>query len=421
MKTNNLVTILLLSLMAASHGNSADVTVATTGYIEKIARQAAASHPKAEAAKERAEAARMAVMGVRLWQDPELGLGYMAARKEMRQDDGDLMAGFDQMLPRTGLYKAQKRKAEAEHLAQAATMELTSNEIALATAQASLELALADEVISLQAENVAWLDTIVKAAEERAKNPDASGTESLRLEGELAVQRQMLAAAERQRTQFARNLNILSGKGARPDWVKLSLPASPPPLSSADNLRRALERQNPRLASMRYMAQSSQAAADAAKESRKPVFSVGVETSSYSGGDLRSTLFMVKMSLPWFNRKAYAADIVQAEKLREAAERDVAAEQLELLAELTGLVTDAANNAQTADSYDKEVLPKLQQALDTTQSAWVSSKATLLEVLDARRALLSAKQEQKRAIAARHVAYHSISALVGNLTPATGK
>ena len=56
------------------------------------------------------------------------------------------------------------------------------------------------------------------------------------------------------------------------------------------------------------------------------------------------------------------------------------------------------------------------QALATLQNAWVSSKATLLEVLDARRLLLDARQEQKRALAARHAASYALSALIGGLT-----
>jgi len=66
------------------------------------------------------------------------------------------------------------------------------------------------------------------------------------------------------------------------------------------------------------------------------------------------------------------------------------------------------------------VLPKTEKTVETLQNAWVSSKATLLEVLEARRALLQARQEQKRALAAQNVATQALSALTGSLvTPST--
>ena len=84
----------------------------------------------------------------------------------------------------------------------------------LSVSQAVLELALADELIRLQTENLAWLQTIVETAAERAKNPDATATESLRLESELAMRTQTLASLKRQRAQFATTLNLLLGRCA---------------------------------------------------------------------------------------------------------------------------------------------------------------------------------------------------------------
>jgi outer membrane protein TolC len=422
MNTTSLFPALALSLAAVFTAQAQDSsTTATPAFIERLVNEAVTTHPKAQAAQERANAARAAIGMVRLWQDPQAGLGFMAARQSMRQDDGDIVAGVEQMLPRAGLYKAEKRKAEAEHLAQGAGVQLTSNELGLSVAQAALELALADELIALQAENIRWLETIVRTAEERAKNPDASGTETLRLQGELAAKQQTLGVAQRQRTQFARALNVMLGRGAETPWQFLSLPTSTSPLPGIATLQARMERLNPQLTAMRHMADSAQAETDAARQRKKPVFSVGVETSSYSGGDLRSTMFMVRMSLPWFNRSAYQADIAKAEQSRLAAQSDLAAQQRELVTQLSALVTEAENNQQLVDGYTKDVLPRMEKAVETLQNAWISSKATLLDVLDARRALLDARQEQKRALAARHVAIHGLSAITGTLAKPSAK
>ncbi len=422
MNTTSQLFALALSLAAVFTAHAEDsTTIAAPAFIERLANEAVTTHPKAQAAKERSEAAHAAIGTVRLWEDPQASLGFMAARKSMRQDDGDIVAGIDQMLPRVGLYKAEKRKAEADFYAQGAAIQLTANELGLSVAQAALELALSDEIIALQSENIHWLETTVRTAEERAKNPDASSTETLRLQGELAMRQQTLDVAQRKRGQFARTLNLLLGRRMESVWQPLSLPVDTSTLPSLAALKVRLERMNPQLAAMRHMADGAQAEADAAQQRKKPIFSVGIESSTFSGGDQRSTLFMVKMSLPWFNRSAYKADIAKAEQMRQAAQSDLAAEQRELYTQLSALLTDAESNQQLVTSYTKEVLPKMEKAVETLQNAWISSKATLLEVLDARRTLLDARQEQKRALAAGHVAYHSLSAITGSLAKPSAK
>jgi cobalt-zinc-cadmium efflux system outer membrane protein len=413
MKIFPAIGIFLLPLAA---GAEPAATSSTATYIDLLAREAVRHHPKVEAERERNAAALAAVNAVRLWEDPQLGLGATAASREMRRDDGDIRIAVDQMLPRRGLYQAETRRATAEQQAQDAMRRLTANELALSVAQTVLELALADDVISLQSEELQWLETIVGTARERAKNPDGAASETLRLEGELALRQQRLAAAQRQRSQFARTLNILLGRASKDTWETLTLPVSAPPAQNLTGLKAQLERNSPVLAGSRFKVDGAQAEADASREKRKPVFSFGVESNIYSGeGDLRDTMFMLKMTLPWINRRVYEADALRAERSRAAAQSDLAAQQRELFTRLTVLMTEAENNRQNADAYKGEVLPKTQKALDIIQGAWISSKATLLEVLDARRALLEVRQEQKRALAAHHVALRSIQALTGNL------
>lgn len=420
MKTSRSLSALALFLAAVFTAQAEDS--ATPAFIGRLVKEAVSTHPSVEAAQARAQAATSAIGAIRLWEDPQLGLGTLFASQMNRQGQGDIIAGIDQMLPRPKLYQAEKRRAIAEQQVQQATRRQKANEIALSVAQSVLELALADEVLRLQSENVGWLQTIVKTAEERAKSPDATATETLRLESELAVQTQTLEAAKRQRTQYATTLNLLMGRASGSAWQPLSLPVNAQELSSAIALKARLERDNPKLAALRHQVAGAQAEADAAREKRKPAFSVGLQVNAYSAGNSRDvmTMLTVGMNLPWFNRSAYQADIARAESQRAAAQGDLAAEQRMLHTQLTLLMTEAENNRRLAAAYASEVLPKTEKTVETLQNAWVSSKATLLEVLEARRALLQARQEQKRALAAQNVATQALSALTGSLvTPSS--
>ena len=409
------------AVLTATASAESEAPALSSTLITRLVNEAMTNHPSVAAAQARTEAAAAAIGAVRLWEDPQLGLGFTLARRSMRADDGDLRLGVEQMLPRRGLYEAEKRKAVAEQQIQQAGQRQTANDLGLSVAQTLVELALADEVIRLQADNLSWLQTIVGVAEERAKNPDGTATETLRLESELAMRTQTLASAKRQRAQKARTLNLLLGRTSEQPWQPLTLPDQTKESPGVAALKTRLENANPQLAALRHQIEGAQAEADAAREKRKPILSVGVETSTYSGGDFRDAMFGLKVSLPWFNRSAYQANLARAEKLQEASRGDLAAHQLVLNNQLFGLLTEVENNRQFVSAYRNEVLPKSEKAVETLQGAWVSSKATLLEVLDARRTLLEARQEQKRALAAEHAALQSLTNLTGGFTPTISK
>jgi outer membrane protein, heavy metal efflux system len=240
----------------------------------------------------------------------------------------------------------------------------------------------------------------------------------LRLESEFAVRTQTLASARRQRTQFATTLNLLLVRPPEETWESLRLPLQTEEIYSSIALKVRLEHDNPQLDAMRHQVEGAQAEADAARARKKPVFSVGTQYFTYSRGTINDSMlvFGFKMTLPWFNGRVYKADIERAENLRAASQQDLDAEKRELYTQLTALITEAKNQHKLAEAYTDEVLPKTELALATLQNAWVSSKATLLEVLDARRLLLDARQEQKRALAARHAATYSLNALLGGLS-----
>jgi antitoxin component HigA of HigAB toxin-antitoxin module len=75
-------------------------------------------------------------------------------------------------------------------------------------------------------------------------------------------------------------------------------------------------------------------------------------------------------------------------------------------------VTEAENSAREARAFESDVLPAMEKAADATESAWIGSKALLSEVLEARRALLTTRLEQRRAVAAQLAALEELETLV---------
>ena len=383
-------------------------------FLSMLRAEAARSHPAAAAGKQRAAASGQDLQAVRLWEDPRVGFGFMAANRMMRADQGDLILGIEQTLPKPGLFDAQRRKAAAVHRAE---VENARGAVLTAGAEAArnaIELALADESITLQQAQITWLGAMTENARQMATSPMGSNIDALRMETELAKEQQMLESACRNRAGFARKLNLTLGRPLDAPWPALKLPATPPavPIALAEIAR--VPHANPQVRAMKEMAGAAAAESGMARRERQPEFSLGLDTSLYSRGDWRSTTVAVKMSLPWINESSYQAKISSAQNRELAAGHDVEALRREVAAEILTSITDAANAAAQARAYSGEVHDKALQASRAIEAAWISSKAPLTDLLDASRMLFSIRLEQRRFIAMQLAALEQLHTLVPN-------
>jgi outer membrane protein, heavy metal efflux system len=385
------------------------------GLLSQLRSEAARAHPSVITGKHRAQAAAHDVRSVRLWNDPMVGFGFMGASKMMRMDDGDIMVGLEQALPKPGMFDAERRKMEAM---QRADIEKSEDAVLNAGAdavRAAIELALADESITLQQMRIDWMAAMVQNARQIAADPMGSSTDALRMETELAKEQQMLDAARRSREGYAMNLNLVLGRPLQSRWPEMKLPAAPSPAPIAQAEIARIPHANPKVRAMREMAAAANADSQIANRERLPDVAVGVDTQLYSGtGDIKSTTVGIKLSLPWFNDPIYQAKI-DASKSRElAAGSDVESMRREIAAMVLMAATEAANAAAQAHAYGGEIHEKARKATQTTEAAWISSKAPLTDLLDSSRTLFSVRLEQRRMIAMQLAALEQLHSLVPN-------
>ena len=77
MKTSRSLSALALSLAAVFTAQAEDS--ATPAFIARLVKEAVTTHPSVEAAQARTQAATSAISSIRLWEDPQLGLGTLFA------------------------------------------------------------------------------------------------------------------------------------------------------------------------------------------------------------------------------------------------------------------------------------------------------------------------------------------------------
>ncbi len=381
-------------------------------FLSSLRAEAARSHPAAAAAKLRAKAAAQDVRGLRLWNDPMVGLSFMAAERAMRADEGDIVVGFEQALPKPGLLAANREKAEAMRRAEIETSRSSSLEVGAMAAKNAIELALTDEAVTLQASQIQWLTTMAENARQRAANPDSSSLEALRLESELARETQILEAAKRTRESVAQKLNLSLGRPLESPWPALKLPASPPPVPVAASEIARIPRANPKVRALNETVSAAKAETRGTERERLPEVSVGIDAAIYSGGDIRSSTLGVKMSLPWFNDSSYTARTDAARIREKSAVADVETLRREIAGNVLSSAAEAANAAAQAHAYSGDVYQRTLQATQAIEASWISSKAPLTDLLESNKMLFSIRLEQRRFIAMEQAALEELNLLV---------
>ena len=406
---------LLLACAAALNAtlsSAQEARVLDASYLDALRVEVRTNHPTVAAAQARVRAAESGVRAVRLWEDPMAGVGFMAADREMRMDDGDVMFGVEQILPRRKLYEARKARATAERSVFEAETRSAALTLEMFAAQTALELALADEMLAIQTNQLGWLESMAANAREKLKDPMGNVSEPLRIESEVAQERQSIDSTQRQRVRLMQQLNILLGRAPESAWPTLRLPESASLTPALADEMIQLFHVNPMLQAMLGTANVAKSEIEIAKRERSPMFSVGVESSVYSGGDFRQATVGAKMTLPWFNNSVYRANTERARQQQVAAEREVEALFRKLRSEVITAQTEAETAARQASTVSTEVIPRAQKAAESTQNAWISSKASLLEVLESQRALLKARLEERRFVAAHRAALETLRSIV---------
>ena len=402
---------LVLTAVFAPQAHAQSPRLVDAAFLDAVRAEVRTNHPSVAAARARLQAAEAGIRAVRLWEDPTAGLALLGARIERRRDDGDIRVMAEQPLPRRRLYDARKEQATAEHSIMQAETRVAALNLETLVAQAALELALADEALVIQSNQIAWLESMAVNARERARDPQATAAAPLRLEAEVALERQRWDAASRRRLSLMRQLNTLLGRPLDEVWTPLVLPTA----AAMPSLPEALSRlpvSNPMLLALNGSTRAAQAGVEVSRQERQPVFSVNAESSVYSGGRFVETLVGAKMTIPWGHRSVYQANIDRSRQQQSAAEKEFAALERRLRSEAIAAHTDAENAARQAATFTDEVMPRLEASVQATEGAWISSKATLLEVLEARRTLLNARLEQRRFTAAQRAALETFRSIV---------
>jgi cobalt-zinc-cadmium efflux system outer membrane protein len=371
--------------------------------VEALAEQARTNHPWLRAADLRADAALWGAAAVRRWEDPMARVGVMGAERMRREDDGDLIYGVEQKLPLFG--KPQAARAFAQAGAQRLREEAgyRAAQLQRDVHQQLLKVAFAERALALSREDVAALDTIVASTEEKYRNGFATQVELLQSQNERARRANLLRTDEALLQVERATLNRLLNRATSAEWPQFLLPAELAPLPAMAEMIDHATVSALQLQLVRASVREAQSALEVARRRGRPDVAVGLDGRQFAdSGEFREGMFSVAFSIPWGNRRRYAADIRREQHNLEAAEQEVAGVQLELRDEITRLSLRIENARRESTLYRTDIIPRTEQALSAAHAAWLNDRGTLRDLLEVRRMLVEARLAEARALAEQH-------------------
>jgi outer membrane protein TolC len=268
---------------------------------------------------------------------------------------------------------------------------------------------LADEVLAISQEDLAWLQTLEAAVERSYAAGGATQVDFLRAQNERSKRAELLRNEENSREDAFVQVNRLLNRNVNSAWASLSLPPLMRQLPPTDKLIDYALKFEPRLVKLRKELEGAEAMASQARKEKRPDLGVAVEGRQYSRtGEGRSASVLLKMTVPWVNRGKYNAAIRREESKRQAIEHEIEDMSHEAAAEIHHLVSMIDNARREALLYEEQIIPRTELALRSAEEAWRAGRERFRDVIDTRRMLVEARQMRVRAVAEQQSALYEL-------------
>src|ERR1051326_6059973 len=168
--------------------NATNALVISTDYINRLVAEARTNNPSLRAADSRVRSAALNAEAVRTWEDPMAMFGgsVYSDRGFKPSEDGNLAYGIEQKLPLWGKPKLTRRVAESETSRREAELNYRVQQLRRDIAQTLLLAALAERVVEIGEQDLAWVGAAAKAAENKYRAGQAALADTLQIQNEVA-------------------------------------------------------------------------------------------------------------------------------------------------------------------------------------------------------------------------------------------
>lgn len=319
-----------------------------------------------------------------------------------------------------GLSKiAEVRKTQALAAQAAAEQEIARRGLVTAVVSLFYELLAADHRLVIAERARQEAADFTKLTKEREQARESAHVDVIKAQLEEQARTRELQDAEVEAEKARLELGVLLFPDPRTAYT-LSAPDGPPALASREDIDAAAAKNNPELRSALEALRASNAGVMAARASYLPDialnYTYGIDAPQFAvngPAGVRNLGYsaIVTVDIPvwdWFNTQRR---VKQSEIARRSTQVALSATQRQLIAKLDESYSEAATARKELASLDLSVSTAA-ESLRLTKLAYTGGEATVLEVVDAQNAYVTAQNAREDG----RVRYESARAMLETLT-----
>lgn len=383
--------------------------------------EALRASPSLQVSENRYQAARASIDAAAALPNPTAQLTHFIESIQTRTGPQRQAIMLQQPLPGPGKLSSRRSAARAQSESLWHAYAQTQLELAESISQQVFELAYLDKAIAIQEQNLSLLRELEPIIEDRIRT---GGTlaDLLRLQLEIGRFEDQLVRQKTLRLSTASKLEANLGRSTSRSIPDINWKAPASISTEKSQWLDAILARSPQLAVLRSLEQSQGARQRIAALAKRPDFSLGLNyirtgdalnpATADSGQD--PWAIMVGMSLPVWN-KSNNALACQAAFERDAISAQISETELQLLAAGRSTIAQLQDFQSRIERFDTQLLPLARQVQETIRSSYESGNASILDLIDSERTLLSLETDYWRAAADAWQARWKLATLSGGL------
>ncbi len=429
MKGQLLVTVAVLLGFAASvrtvqGAGDADELRTLSDYL----RYAAMNNAGLKVAFEQWKAAIEEVPQARALPDPRFTYGHFIEEVETRVGPQRNKFGVSQMFPWFGKIEARTRAAGATAQAARRRYEAAKLKLFFEVKYAFHEYVYLAEAIEIARENLELIQNFEEVALTKYIGASTGHPDVVRAQVELAKLEDQLRTLEGLREPIMARLNaVLNRRNALP----LAWPIKDEHIAvkvDRGRIKEILLAQNPELQAMEFDIESARNRVELAKKKFYPDIGVGVDWVQTDDALMPGTrdsgkdpvMLMFSLNLPVW-RHSYEAAEIQARAIARKTRHQKTEMENTLIARVERVLYDYEDSERKQRLYGDILVPKAQELIGASESAYQGGTIDFLSLIDAQRTLLRFELLHKRAVTDNRQKLAELEMLVGVELGGTGK
>ncbi|MHC4308918.1 MAG: TolC family protein [Planctomycetota bacterium] len=405
------VLVFIPSVRASQEKSEPNIPVSLQDYL----RYAALNNAGLKAAFEQWKAAVEQVPQARTLPDPKFNYGYFIEEVETRIGPQRQKVGIMQIFPWFGKIDARTDAAAAGAKAARKQYEARKLKLFFEVKEAFYEYTYLARAIEIARENLELVRDFEGIVRIKYMATAVAHPDFIRAQVELAKIEDVLKNLEDLRGPIVARLNSVLN---RQSFEMLPWPRKEkfvPVQIQRGKLIELLRQMNPELAALDFELEAAKSKVELAKKKSYPDIGIGVD-SIQTGGGKDAVILMFSMNLPIW-RDSYKAARMQAKANVRKTSQQKREKENTLIARAARVLYDFEDSERKIELYGDILVPKAEELLEASESAYTGGTIDFLSLVDAQRTLLEYQLRYERAVTDNQQKLANLKMLAGAELP----